>query len=151
MSRQTANAKRIALALYYRDLFDRALRGDDDEAAQIIHRNLRAIPGFDTGFDRNNPDHVEAVKLLVDYCWPDIFSDTEAIELSTGMLGDEGLKQRKADAKAACRAKLKQEKPKHDTYEAALGSTARWARAEYPKLYEGKSDKQLRRIWSRLS
>jgi hypothetical protein len=57
-------------------------------------------------------------------------------------------KARKASAKAACRAKLEDEKRSH-TYEAALNITARYARDEWPDIFGGKSDKQCGRIWSR--
>jgi hypothetical protein len=145
MSRMTRLAvrKRIATALWYHRSLDRALRGGDDGAAQILRRNFSAA-----GYDLSNPDHVERVIAEIDGELADIFSNPAEWPVFRNPGQTEEQKARKAQAKAACRAKLEAEKCER-TYTAALATTARWARDEWPEIFEGQSDEQCRRIWSR--
>ena len=142
MNRQTPSAvrTRMAYALYLSDLCQRALcDGADDDTSRMIRELFRDVPGIDP----DNPDDAELLKGLLDSCWLDILS---GIKLKRGARQNA---EEAKKAKAEARAFQKQLKRNGASAADAWTQTAIEFRAKYPDLYEGKTDEQLRRIWSR--
>jgi hypothetical protein len=121
--------------------------GADDDTSRMIRAQFRDVPGFDL----DNPDDADLLKGLLDSCWLDILS---TIELKRGARQNdeedtEKAIKRAAKARTEARAFQKNLRREGNPAADAWRQTAIEFRKKYPDLYKGKTDEQLRRIWSR--